>query len=125
MAMFPPLYETLKADAGVKAIFGNSPRIYPHGMAPAKESPEYATPYAVQQIITGQPEWYLADRPDVDAFTTQVDVYADTVSAAAAGAQAIRDALEPVAYITWRGQFQDPDTELYRYSLDVDFLTPR
>jgi hypothetical protein len=56
----------------------------------------------------------------------QVDVYAETVASAASGAQAIRDAIEQVAYISaWRGQFKDPDTDLYRYSFDVDFLTPR
>ena len=125
MAMFPPVYDTLKANAGVKAIFGNSPRIYPHGMAPGPGETGYGVPYAVQQIITGQPEWFLGHLPDVDSFTTQIDVYAAKVEDAANGAKAIRDALEPVAYITWRGQFKDPDTDLFRYSMDVDWLTPR
>lgn len=126
MAMFPPFYATCAANAGVKAIFGTSPRIYPHGQAPAAGSVGFATPYAVQQIITGSPENFLAGGPDTDGFTVQVDVYAETVASAASGAQAIRDAIEPVAYISaWRGQFKDPDTDLYRYSFDVDFLTPR
>ena len=55
MAMFPPFYATCAANAGVKAIFGTSPRIYPHGQAPASGSVGFATPYAVQQIITGSP----------------------------------------------------------------------
>jgi hypothetical protein len=126
MAMFPPLYTTCAADAGVKAIFGNSPRIYPHGMAPAAGSNGFATPYAVHQVITGSPENYLAGLPDADGWTEQVDVYASTATAAASAAEAIRDALEPIAYVSaWRGQFKDPDTELYRFSFDVDFITPR
>lgn len=126
MAMFPPFYATCAANAGVKAIFGTSPRIYPHGQAPAAGSVGFATPYAVHQMIPGSPENYLAGVPDTDAFTLQVDVYADTVAAAASAAQAIRDAIEPIAYIAaWRGGNKDPDTELYRYGFDVDFLTPR
>lgn len=126
MAMFPPLYDTVKGVAAVKAIFGTSPRIYPHGMAPAASSTGFATPYAVQQIITGEPENYLGDLPDADGFTVQVDVYAATVAAASDGAKALRDALEPVAYIIrWGGQFKDPDTALFRYSFDVEFITPR
>jgi hypothetical protein len=122
MAMFPPFFDTLKNVAAVKAIFGNSPRITPHGMADHGTTP----PYAVYQIITGSPENFLWARPDADSFSLQVDVYAKTPQEAADGAEAIRDAIEPVAYITaWRGQFKDPDTTLMRYSFDIDFITPR
>lgn len=126
--MFPPFFETVKDVAAVKAIFGNSPRIFPHGIADQTTQP----PYAVFQIITGTPENYLGDRPDIDGYTVQVDVYAAKQGAttgptiAANGAKAIRDAIEGVAYVTaWRGQFKDPDTNLFRYSFDCDWLTPR
>lgn len=126
MPMFPPLFDTVKSDAAVKAVFGNSPRIYPHGRAPDKGDPLYRTPYAVHQIVSGSPENFLAGRPDADGFTTQIDVYAEKVEDAAHGAEVLRDAIEPVAYIVgWRGQFKDPDTSLFRYSFDVDWLTPR
>lgn len=120
--MFPPFFDTVKGSTAVKAAFGNSPRIFPHGMADQNT----VAPYCTFQIITGSPENFLHDRPDVDAFTLQVDVYAKTAQAASDGAKAIRDAVEGVAYITaWRGQFKDPDTTLFRYSFDVDWLTPR
>jgi hypothetical protein len=126
MAMFPPLFDTVKANAGVRTIFGRSPRIYPHGMAPDADSQGFATPYAVFQIVTGVPENYLGDLPDGDEYTIQIDVYAATVAEAASGAQALRDAIEPVAYIAgWRGQFKDVDTQLFRYSFDVDWQTDR
>lgn len=120
--MYPPFFETVKDVPAVQAIFGQSPRVYPHGLAD-QNTP---VPYVVFQMVAGSPENYLHCRPDVDSFLTQVDVYASSPSAAASGAQAIRDAVEGVAYITaWRGQFQDPDTDLFRYSMDIDWLTPR
>lgn len=122
--MYPPLFDTIKNVAAVKAVLGSSPRVYPHGMAPPPAN--VIRPYAVFQIVNGLPENYLGTRPDIDSFTTQVDVYADTVASATAAAQALRDALEPVAYVVrWGGQFKDPDTNLFTYSFDVDWLTPR
>lgn len=120
--MFPPLFDTIKDVAAVKTILGSSPRVYPHGMAPQG----VARPYAVYQIVTGNPENYLNQLPDLDSYITQIDVYGDTVSSATNAARAIRDAVETVAYVgAWRGQFQDPDTHLFRYSFDIDWLTPR
>lgn len=122
MAMFPPFFDTVKNVAAVKAIFGNSPRIFPHGVADQNT----AKPYAVFQIITGSPENFLWPRPDMDSWGLQIDVYATTPQVAANGAEALRDAVEPVAYVTaWRGQFKDPDTTLFRYSMDIDWFTPR
>lgn len=78
------------------------------------------------QIVAGNPENYLGDLPNADNYTVQVDVYATSPALAATGAQAIRTAVEPQAYVTsYRGQLQDPDTKLYRLSFDVDFITPR
>jgi hypothetical protein len=121
--MHQPLFATLNASSAVKAIFGSNPlRVYPFG-----EAPQGVTlPYVVFQTVAGSPENYLNQTPDMDAWTPQVDVYASTPTAAYAGAQAVRDALEPVAHITaWRGESRDPDTNHYRYSFDVDFMTPR
>lgn len=48
---------------------------------------------------------YLGTLPDYDSFSLQVDVYADTVSSVTAVAKALRDAIEPHAYITrWSDQ---------------------
>ena len=125
--MYPPLFATCYASSAVKAIFGTAPlRVWPFGKALQKGEPGYGMPYATFQTITGSPENYLNQTPDLDSFTEQVDVYADSATAARAGAQAIRDAVEQVAYIVgWRGESYERETDLYRYSFDVDWLTPR
>jgi hypothetical protein len=121
--MFPPLFARLNASSAVKALLGTSPlRVWPFGEVMAGA----IKPYAVWQIITGSPENFLAGVPDTDGFTTQLDVYGDTPATVRAAAVALRDALEPVAYIvSWREPPREPDTNLYRISFDVDWLTPR
>ncbi len=54
-------------------------------------------------------------------------MYAKTLTAARAACfSAIRDAIEPSAYVTsWRGESRDPDTNNYRYSFDVDVIVTR
>lgn len=125
--MFPPLFSTLFASSPVKAIFGTSPlRIYAFGDAPAKDAVGYAVPYAVFQTVYGSPENYLAQVPDMDGFGVQLDVYALTLTDARNGAKAIRNALEPVSYVTsWDGETRDEATQLFRYTFTVSFLTPR
>lgn len=121
--MQPPIFKVCAASPAVTALLGTNPvRLFPFG-----EAPQGVTyPYAVWQIVGGAPENYLADNPDVDGFNLQVDVYAKTGAAAAGVATALRDAIEPVAYITrWGGQSKDSATKTYRISFDVDWLTPR
>lgn len=121
--MFPPIFATCAAAPGVTALLGASPtRLYPFGEAPHG----VACPYAVWQTVGGVPENYLGDRPDIDSFSLQVDVYAETGASARAVAVALRDAIEPNAHITrWGGESRDPETGRYRVSFDVDWLTHR
>lgn len=125
--MFPPLFATLFASSAVKAVFGSNPlRAYPFGSATAKGEATYAAPYCVFQTITGSPENYLGEVPDLDAWRVQVDVYATTVTGARDGARLIRDAIEPVAYVaSFNTETWDEDSTLFRYSFDVSFQTPR
>ncbi len=127
MALFPPLFSTLFADNAVKGIFGSTPlRVYAFGDAPHKGGTGYAVPYAIFQTITGSPENYLGQRPDLDQWTVQVDVYGASLTAARNGAEAIRYALEVVAYISgYNLETWDTETKLFRYSMDVSFQTPR
>lgn len=124
---FAPVEATLKGSAGVTALLGTNPtRVWPQGQSPAKGTTLYGEPYAVFQQITGQPENYLGTLPDVDDSTTQIDVYAATVSAARAVAIAIRNAVEPVAYVVaLREMGKDATTNLSRISMDVDWITNR
>ncbi|MGN7442243.1 DUF3168 domain-containing protein [Pseudomonas lactis] len=121
--MFAPINAVCALDAGVIAVLGSAPqRLYPFGDAPQ----DVPKPYAVWQTIGGDPENYLAGRPDMDGYTLQVDVYATAGKDARAVAKAIRDAIELNAYIIrWGGESRDPATKNYRYSFDVSWLVPR
>lgn len=120
---FAPVFATISASSAVKALIGSSPvRLYPVG-----EAPQGVTlPYATYQQITGSPENYLGRLPDIDSGIVQIDVYAKTVTSARAVFAAIRDAVEPVAYLSaTREVGRDPDTNNVHISMDTDWLTSR
>lgn len=121
--MFPPVFALANASAAVKAVFGTSPlRIWPFGEARTDPS----KPYVVWQSIGINPENYLGQVPDADFMPTQIDVYADTASAARNGAQALRDLYQLHGYVTVQREWpREVGTNLYRYQLDVDFWQPR
>lgn len=121
--MYPPIFATCAAAPAVNELLGTAPtRLYPFG-----EAPQGVTyPYAAWQTVGGAPENYLGSRPDIDSYTLQVDVYAETGASARAVATALRDAIEPKAYITrWGGESKDPETGRYRISFDVDWHVSR
>lgn len=121
--MIAPVFSVCAASPAVTALLGTDPlRLYPFGL----QDDAVVYPYVVWQNISGSPENYLAQRPDVDSFTLQVDAYANTVDEVLAVAAALRDAIEPHAHITcWGDQTRDSDTRRYRYSFDVDWIVPR
>ena len=125
--MIPPIFPTVAASTAVQALIGTGVgndlvRFYEFGRAPQRAK----KPYAVWQNINGLPENYLDSLPDTDSFTAQIDVYADTAAAAEQVAIAIRDAIEPVAYVTrWGGQSRDPDTQNYRETFDTEWIVYR
>lgn len=97
-------------------------RVFAFGLAPE----DTTKPYVTWQVITGRPENYLANRPDIDGYTLQVDVWADDGQIARDVAAAVRDAIEPHAYIVrWGGESRDPDTRAYRLSFDVSWFVHR
>jgi len=121
--MFPPIFPAVAASSAVKALIGSNPvRFYQFGLAPQNVQ----KPYAVWQRMFGSPENYLGDVPDADSFTLLVDVYASSADSARSVALALRDAIEPVAYITtWLGESIDPDTKNNRFSFQVDWIVLR
>lgn len=121
--MYPPIFPAINASSAVKALIGNNPvRFYQFGLAPQN----VAKPYVVWQRVFGAPENYLGDRPDIDSFTVQVDVYASSADSARTVAAAVRDAIEGACYITsWLGESIDPDTKNNRFSMQTDWLVPR
>ncbi|TCL06910.1 tail completion protein gp17 [Sodalis ligni] len=121
--MIAPIFSICAASADVRSILGESPiRLYPFGL----QDDNVVYPYAVWQNIDGEPENYLAQRPDADHFSLQVDCWADSVATAISVARAIRGAIEGKAYITrWGDQSRDTETKRYRYSFDVDWIVKR
>lgn len=121
--MLPPVFQTLKASADVKALVGtNPPRIYRHGYAP--EGVE--KPYITWSLIVGDPHNNLSDTPPSDRLSVQVDCWHRTDSGIEIMAQAVRDAIEPVAHMTSIDVDQrDPVTLSYRISMSFDFITSR
>lgn len=123
--MFPPIFPAVDSSTACRALLrtGNGPtRFYQFGFA--GQDPQ--KPYAVWQRTFGTPENYLGDVPDSDSFTLLVDVYAGSADSARAVALALRDAIEPVAYITsWLGESIDPETKNNRFSFQVDWIVPR
>lgn len=121
--MYPPIFATCAADSAVVAALGPAPvRLYPFGEAPQG----VALPYAVWQTVNGSPENYLGQRPDVDLFTLQIDVYGSAIDTVRNAARALRDAIEPHAHIvSYGGENRDPNTKNYRYSFTVDWWVSR
>jgi len=121
--MIAPIFPVCAASPVVNALLGGDRlRLYPFGL----QDDDVTYPYAIWQNISGEPENYLGQRPDADAFSLQVDVYADTPDDAIAVAAALRDAIEPHAHITrWGDQARDSETKRYRYSFDVDWIVLR
>jgi hypothetical protein len=121
--MYPPIYALVRDDPAVEALLGADPRVYPFGQAP-----QYPTlPYAVWQVIYGSPENYINDRPNIDSFGIQIDVYATTVNEVRNCAKAIRNAIELDSHVvSWRGEEKEgDDTQLYRLGFDAEFWTTR
>ena len=121
--MYAPIFQIIAAATPVTALLGTGPtRFWPFGEAPEGS----ALPYAVWQTVSGTPENYINQTPDIDSYTLQLDVYASTGTSARAAAKALRDAIEPHAYIVaWRGDSREKETNLYRFTFDVDWLVQR
>lgn len=121
--MYPPIFSTLAGSSTVNSLLGQaSPRIYPVGQAPQGSE----SPYVVHQLVTGSPENYLGNLPDLDSYTVQFDVYAATVGDARRVALAVRDVIEPLAHVArWGGETRDDASGLCRYSFDVSWRVPR
>jgi hypothetical protein len=121
--MYPPLFEVCAADSTVQSLLGVNPtRLWPFGEADAPST----YPYAVWQIISGGPQNYLGQLPDLDTIGVQIDVYAKTAQDARDAAHALRSAIEPHAYVVaYNGEFRDTVTRNYRCSFSVSWIVLR
>lgn len=122
--MYPPIFSIATGSGAVTALLGSNPtRFYPFSSAPQNET----RPYAVHQLIYGNPDNSLSCIPSEDLYGIQVDAYAQTATAAREVAAALRDAFE-ASYnhvVAWNGEEKDIPTGLYRVSMTVEFWTER
>lgn len=118
----PPLFKVCAANAGVTTLLGVNPtRLFPFGDAPEN----VAKPYATYQVLNGLPENYLDDRPDVDDWSIQIDIYADSVADVNAVLGAFRRALEPHCYIErLGGTSTEAATKLKTTNFDISWYYP-
>lgn len=122
MSLYAPIYEACDTPA-VRALIGDPLRMSSFG--DAGPGP-VAKPYVVWQTVTGEPINYLAQRPDIDRFQLQVDVYASSAVQARQVAAAILEAIELEAHVTsFNGESTDPQTKDRRFSFDVDWFVNR
>lgn len=124
MDNYPGIFALCNADPAVVSLLGDSDflRLYPAGQAPQNDE----KPYAVFQVVGGNPENYLDRRPNVDRITVQVDAYARTATQCRAVAAAIRDAIELSCHITgWFGDSYEQITGLYRLTFQSDWFVSR
>lgn len=123
--MYPPIFPPVKASSACRALLQGGTgemRFYQSGLAPQNVQ----KPYAVWSRVFGQPYNHMNEVPNTDTFTLQIDIYADSAESARNVAVAIRDAIEPVAYITnWLGESRDPDTKNYAFKFQVDWIVER
>jgi hypothetical protein len=120
----PPVYDLLTADAGVMALLpaGEIKAIFAGGVAPDGTLP----PYITWQVIAGQPENYLAERPDMDFFRVQLNFWAESRTPAKALYEAGVAALEEAAHqVSFNADERDPETLFWRRSADFNFWVPR
>lgn len=119
-----PIFKVCNQDAGVTALLktDNILRVFQFGRAPQNVK----KPYAVWQMITGNPENYLNCRPDIEMHSIQIDVYADTAKVASDVLNAIEYAIETSCTITsYHGESRDPDTNDYTVGFDADWYVKR
>lgn len=121
--MLPQVFPLLRDAPAVTALIGTNPvRAYRHGKAPQNT----VAPYVTWFVVTGTPENTLDDLPKIDRFEVQVDCWSDNTGTGGTQvetlAQAVRDALEPSAYMTAVvANTQDQETQRYRIGLQFTF----
>lgn len=121
---YPPIFEAIQNDSSASALLGDSEflRVYPGGEAPEST----VRPYATWQVIGGVPEKYINNRPDIDQYSIQVDVWADTLADVRDCASAVRYAIEDQCHVTgYRSEEKEDESGLYRISFDVDWFVGR
>lgn len=119
-----PAFQIASADSAVTAVIGASPvRLWPFGHVPQNE----VRPYAVHQLVYGNPDNSLSCIPKEDLAGVQFDCYGKTASQAQQVFNVLRDAYEATFnhVVSYNGEEWEQATGLYRVSFTVEFWTER
>lgn len=109
--------DVLKQHLQDKQIF----RLFLAGLAPD----EVKLPYVVWQQISRNPLNTLGDRPKMDDYLIQIDVYSNQLQQAQDIAYEIERILEIECRVRGSRIGQDPITKNFRVLLEVEMLNPR
>lgn len=125
--MLPPVYNTLRASSAVARLADR--RIWRHNDAPQDASNQARVtdaPYITWFLVTGEAQNTLGELPSKDRMTIQIDCWHPSDGGCEDLATAVRDAIEPYAYLTGQPvDARDPATRLYRMALQFDWFVDR
>jgi hypothetical protein len=114
-----PVYAILHDWPALAAIVGT--RIY---RAFAGDTP--TAPYVVWRTLADVPDNHLSGPPPSDRYSIRVDCFADTEAGSDALAIACRDAIEQAGQVqNIQDLGREPDTKLWRYTIDADIFRNR
>lgn len=115
----PPVQASLSASTELTAIVGDriGQQLVPQ---------DISRPYVAWFIATAVPENQLASTPEDDDQRVQVDCYSKDQTQCRQIMQAAADTMEAIGHIVFGpwSEFES-DTELYRWSFDVEIWNPR
>lgn len=119
-----PVFALLSASTPLKAIVGTSPvRVWMDTVPPDQSQDR---PYITWNVVGGSPENYLKAVPKIDNGRIQIDTWSKDKDQCHTMAKLVRDLLEPTSYmIGVPVSGYEPDTMLYRYTLEFSFWTRR
>jgi hypothetical protein len=119
-----PLFDICENDSSLVALLSDEEgnlKIFPD-----RVPQDTISPYVLYNLISGEPENYLNQRPDIDFRSVQIDVYAKTADLRDEIVEALTYAIEPHAHITsWDGEGHEDETKNYRCTFTVDWFVTR
>lgn len=128
--MLPPVWNVLRASPDVVDLVGL--RIWRGGTAPqdkAREAVDQGLAYLTWFMVTDTPANTLSERPKGDITVIQIDCWCggrDGEEKVETLAKAVRDAIEPHAYMTGAPvDGREPATRLWRMALQFDWILIR
>jgi len=116
-------FQIVKKCSACRLLLGDDmTRFFPFGLA-NEQTPR---PYAVYQVISGQPVDCLSGSTSMDSVSYQIDVYSDDYNSADLAYNAIRRALENHCQVTSiNGTTRDPSTKDWRITFSIKQFAKR